>query len=247
MDSHITVTSTNQNPANFVSNFTDAVDFGSGYEVALKGIFHAPVHNVTSENNAFKVKRTEVIEEYAIPPGFYTDSCHVLQAIKQVLDDAINTSIILRGKPDFKYKAGGEQAVLKLKQGTFFYVDDAEPQLLHMLGFCVEGEFGEMNINVFKFPSTLNSGFLYSSIVGNSIIDHKQSRLLAIVPMASKNGYNYHEFQNPVYNHLSVHSFSQASFVLTDEKGNEMLMRNVKNDEVQYPTILVLHMRLGSR
>ena len=219
MDRHITVTSTSQNPANFVSNFTESVAFGSGYEVGLKGIFHAPIHNVTDKNNTFKVKsivkRTDVIESYTIPPGFYIDSCHILQAIKQALDDAISvdaisddaisddaitTSAILRSKPEFKYKAGGEQAVLKLRQGVFFYVDSTEPQLLHLLGFCVQGEFGEININVFKFPSTLNSGFLYSSIVGNSIIDQKQSRILSIVPMASKNGYNYHEFMSPVYN-----------------------------------------------
>ena len=247
MDRYITVTSTNQNPANFVSNFTNAVDFGGGYEIGLKGIFHAPVHNITSENNAFKVKRSDVIESYTIPPGFYTDSCHVLQAIKQVLDSVVTTSVIVRIKPEFKYKAGGEQAVLRLKQNTHFYVDSAEPQLLHLLGFCVQGDFLEININVFVFPSKLSSGFLYSSIVGNSIIDQKQSRILAIIPMSSKDGYNYHEFMSPVYNPLSVHSFSQASFVLTDEKGNGLPMRADRNGEVQYPTILVLHMRLSSR
>ena len=249
MDRYITVTSTNQNPANFVSNFTDAVDFSSEYEVGLKSVFHAPINNVTDKNNTFSIKKGHIIEHYVITPGFYTDSCHLLEAIKNTLDSTVinDGSQILSTKPEFKYKAGGEQAVLRLSKGTFFSVDDKEPQLLHLLGFCVQGEFNEMNINVFAFLNKLNSGFLYSSIVGNSIIDHKQSRLLAIVPMHSKRGYNYHEFQNPVYNPLSVHSFSQASFVFTDEKGNELPMQYLEEGIIQNPTILVLHMRLHSR
>ena len=249
MDRYITVTSTNQNPANFISNFTDAVDFSSGYEVGLKAIFHGPINNIIGKNNMFSIKKLTVIEHYSISPGFYSDSCHVLKAIKQELDVAVttNTSQILIRKPEFRYKEGGEQAVLKLQKGCSFHVDNQEPQLLHLLGFCVKADFNEININIFRFPSKLNSGFLYSSIVENSIIDHKQARLLAIIPVNSKDGYNYHEFQNPVYNPLSVHSFSQASFVFTNEQGNELLMQNVRDGEVQYPTILVLHMRVASQ
>ena len=248
MDRYITVTSTNQNPANFVSNFTDAVDFSSEYEVGLKAVFHAPINNVTGENKVFSIKKMQEVEHYSIPSGFYIDSCHILRAIKQELDIAVNNdaSEILKGKPVFKYKAGGEQAVLSLPKGVMFYVDNEEPQLLHMLGFCVQSAFNEININVFAFPNKVNPGFLYSSIVGNSIIDHKQSRLLAIIPMSSREGYNYHEFQNPVYNSLSVHSFTQASFVFTNEQGVELAMQYLHGDIVQYPTILVLHMRLRS-
>ncbi len=249
MDRYITVTSTHQNPANFVSNFTDAVDFSSEYEVGLKAVFHAPINNVTGKNNIFSIKKLEEVEHYSIPPGFYMDSCHILRAIKQELDAVVTneTSEILKAKPVFKYKAGGEQAVLSLPKSIMFHVDDQEPHLLHMLGFCVKSSFNDININVFAFINELHSGFLYSSIVGNSIIDHKQSRLLAIVPMHSTQGYSYHEFQNPVYNPLSVHSFSQASFVFTDEQGVELPMQYVHEGIVQYPTILVLHMRLRSR
>ena len=56
MDRYITVTSTNQNPVNFVSNFTDAVDLSSEYEVGLKAVFHAPINNVTGKNKVFLVK-----------------------------------------------------------------------------------------------------------------------------------------------------------------------------------------------
>ncbi len=249
MDRYITVTSTNQNPANFVSNFTDAVDFSSEYEVGLKAVFHAPLNNVTGKNNMFSIRKAQTVEHYSIPPGFYIDSCHILRAIKQELDNAVtnDASEILKANPTFKYKAGGEQAVLSLPKGVLFYVDDREPQLLHVLGFCVEAAFNEININVFAFINELISGFLYSSIVGNSIIDHKQSRLLAIVPMHSAQGYSYHEFQNPVYNSLSVHSFTQASFVFTDEQGVELPMQYDHEGIVQNPTILVLHMRLRSR
>ena len=246
MDRYITVTSTSQNPGNFVSNFTTAIDFSSGYEIGLKAVFHAPIYNITDKNNTFFVKKPRATEQYSIPPGFYTDSCHLLKAIKQQLDIVVaeSTSQVVTSVPEFKYKAGGEQAVLKLQKGVNFYVDDQEPQLLHYLGFCIKGEFNEMNINIFTFPNKATPGFLYSSIVANSIIDHKQARLLAIVPMESKDGYNYHEFKNPVYNPLSVHSFSEVSFVFTDENGSGLPMEYIKDGVVQYPTILVLHLRL---
>ena len=247
MDRYITVTSTSQNPANFVSNFTGAVDFSNGhYEIGLKAIFHAPIYNITDKNNTFFVKKLDVIEQHSIPIGFYADSCHLLKAIKHQLDIVVadDASGVVGATPQFKYKAGGEQAVLKLQRDVNFYVVDQEPQLLHYLGFCVDGEFNEININIWTIPNKLTPGFLYSSIVANSIIDHKQARLLATVPMKSEDGYNYHEFQNPTYNPLSVHSFSEASFVFTDENGNELPMQYVKDGFVQYPTILVLHLRL---
>ncbi len=107
------------------------------------------------------------IEHYSIPPSFYMDSCHILRAIKQELDAAVThyTSGILKTRPVFKYKAGGEQAVLSLPKGVVFYVDNGEPQPLHMSGFCVQSAFNEININVFAFPNIVNPGFLYSSIV----------------------------------------------------------------------------------
>ena len=49
----IVVTSNNQNPANFVSNFVDSINVNNGYEIAVKSIFHPPPYNFTEDNNEF--------------------------------------------------------------------------------------------------------------------------------------------------------------------------------------------------
>ena len=38
----IIVTSDNQNPANFVSNFADSINVNDGYEIVVKSIFSPP-------------------------------------------------------------------------------------------------------------------------------------------------------------------------------------------------------------
>jgi DNA repair ATPase RecN len=89
--------------------------------------------------------------------------------------------------------------------------------------------------------------FLYSSIVENSLINNKESRLLTTIPITSRRGYNYFQFSQPIYRTISVRQFMDISFQLLDKKGN-FFKFNLYGDDVtevnrEYPTILNLHIR----
>ena len=83
----IVVTSDNQNPANFVSNFVDSINVNDGYEIAVKSIFSPPLFNFTEDNNEFTIVTVingkEYYYSYAIKPGFYENTCQLLQKMQQ--------------------------------------------------------------------------------------------------------------------------------------------------------------------
>ena len=259
MDQYITVTSSVQDPCNFVSNFTDTINLNDGYEVAVTRIYHAPIYNVTERNNKFTViKGTTVVDHY-IPIGYYAGTCDVLGAIFTVLEKSRETGTsdhgqptLIHTKPEFLYKSAGESSSLKIvDSGVTFLVDNARDNdaiLLKLLGYCVSAKFNKININHFTFEVATEAGFLYSNIVDNSMINQQQSRLLALIPIRSKPGYNYHEFTNPVYGPLSVHSFTDITFTLTNVRGGVVRMDHLYssywgNTKIMYPTIITLHIR----
>ena len=85
MDQYITVTSTSQDPCNFVSNFTDTINLNDGYEVAVTRIYHAPVYNITETCNTFTLVHNLQSATHNIPVGFYATSTDVLNAIYENL------------------------------------------------------------------------------------------------------------------------------------------------------------------
>ena len=89
--------------------------------------------------------------------------------------------------------------------------------------------------------------FLYASPVENSLINDKESRLLAPFPVNSKNGYSYVEFAQPIYRDISVRQFMDISFYILDSNGKKIDF-NLYGDDIdqehrEYPTILNLHIR----
>ena len=266
MDQYITVTSSDQRPCDFVSNFADTISLNDGYEVAVTRIYHAPSYNLTETCNTFTLVRSTVTHapvSHSIPVGFYATSTDVLKAMyenfKKHADIAARTTSGLDGAqitvvPNFSYKASGEASYLEISQktsaadrGIMFKTGEASP-LLKVLGFVIEKKTHRIDINHYTLHNAIETGFLYSNIVANSMVNQQQSRLLALVPIQAKIGYNFHEVINPVYNPLSVHSFTDVGFTLTNVQGEIMRMDTVQSSKeddqvIRYPTIITLHIR----
>jgi hypothetical protein len=276
MDQYITVTSSDQRPCDFVSNFADTISLNDGYEVAVTRIYHAPSYNITETCNTFTLMRS--VGNYApvshsVPVGFYATSTDVLKAIYENLKKHadLNTPSQSSGtgagmpnvrpgvtrltvEPNFTYKASGEASYLEISQktsapdrGIMFKTGEASP-LLKVLGFVIEKKTHRIDINHYTLRNAIETGFLYSNIVANSMVNQQQSRLLALVPIQAKIGYNFHEVINPVYNPLSVHSFTDVGFTLTNVRGEIMRMDTVQSSKeddqaIKYPTIITLHIR----
>ena len=261
MSQYITITSSTQNPCDFVSNFTDAVNLYDGYEVAVTKIFHAPAYNVTEHNNKFTLIKEQALVDYYIPVGHYAGTCDVLEAIYKVLlksmesgENAHGSGTLVLKEPLFLYAKGmGEASSLKIMDvGVKFLIDNARDDnamVLKLLGYCMNARIDKININHYAFDVSMDAGFLYSNIVANSLINQQQSRLLALIPIRSKAGYNYCEFEKPVYTPLSVHSFTDIAFKLTDVNGSMIRMAHTYSaswgnvTRILYPTIITLHIR----
>ena len=270
MDQYITITSAKQNPCDFVSNFTDAINVSKGYEVAVTQIYHAPLYNITTENNTFRIYDDSLEENYdfSIPVGFYETTSDILRAIYDVSDEELFNMENRSKRPTITYKTTGEAMTMKLQKPFTFSVLNYEykhyfggddkvynpnSKLLAIFGYAIAGDISRLDINHAPLVSCIESGLLYSNIVANSMIDQKQSRLLGIFPIKSNAGYNHYEVKNPVYYPLSVHSFTDIAFELVDVRGRLMQMEHMYPTldletetfvrYVKYPTIITLHIR----
>ena len=95
-----------------------------------------------------------------------------------------------------------------------------------------------LSVTNYNLQSKEQIGFIYSSIVSNSLIDYRVSRLLDTVALKSvKNGHHLFEVQNPVFHDVSASSFIDISFEIRDVDGKLIKFHS------ELPTILTLGIR----
>jgi len=244
----IIITSKNENPSNFVSNFISSINIADGYEIGVKSIHHGPLFNVTAGHNVFTVGKKprsskipnkilpETLRELVIEPGFY----EIVEEILVAIYEAIYKTDSLRDFISFSY--GDSYAKLDFKGGwSFCHGTSIKSDLLRLLGLhtlkALESTpFLQHGEHIVNKPVT-QIGMLYSNIVTNMTIDQQRSRLIAMIPLSSTAGYNFKEFVNPMYRPLSVSSFIDINFILTDLEGNLLEFDH------DYPTVIHLHIR----
>ena len=251
----ITVTSKGQNPSRFVSNFTNSINLSNDYEVGLLKIAHPPTTNVTDENNKIYIgKKGESLQAiYEIPTGFYTTSHEIAQAIYDMLtkvtndygeddddDDDISTQAVLRYSTIGTADHSKLTLQLEDKKSVFVSSDVTQGNVLKLLDYKITNFIARtLVVQNYDLTSKDQLGFIYSSIVSNSLIDYNVSRLLDTVTIkSSKNGgYCIFEVQNPVFHDVSVASFMDISFDIRDVHGDFIQFHN------DLPTILTLGIR----
>lgn len=240
----IIITSKDGGQTNFVSNFISSINIADGFEIGVKSIHHGPLFNVTEGSSIFslaKKKSNRLTYKYVnlyITPGFYENAEDILVAVYNSIRDETD----LKSSITYGYS---EQNNLELNFGDsgwlFCYGSSFNADLLHLLGYHNLNEKDYSPILRFgaywvKNPVT-QIGLLYSNIVTNMTIDQQRSRLIAVIPLSSNAGYNFKEFTNPMYRPLSVASFIDINFILTDLKGD------IINFAYGYPTVIHLHIR----
>ena len=246
----IVVTSDNQNPANFVSNFVDSINVNDGYEIAVKSIFSPPLFNFTEDNNEFTVVTVingkEYYYSYAIKPGFYENTRQLLQKMQQSIKSSIMKRVAKPPKWTPTLSSNPQSVTLNMNNAKrkdasqyFIFGGDVKDSLLRDLGLCASEKtmVAKLDINNYSFDEETICGFLYSNIVENSLINQQQSRLLACIPLSSASPYNFFEFHNPVCRAFSVHSFTDLNFVLTYVDDDILRMKG------GIPTVITLSIR----
>ena len=248
MNRCLTVTSKKQYPFDFQSHISDIFEI-SNQEIALKSIFYPAVYNITNQNNTFitKTRDEKNIVSYSIPPGSYFSNSKILRAMWKVMvtslierynsEDPIKS---IKHAPDFDYYEKDVFLNINYQDSDWYFTLDPSDNggLLEYLGIKHGFWDNKIEIEYIDYSRHLISGFLYSNIVENNIIDNQNSRLIGIIPISNKSGYNHHNFINPIYHTISVCEISNVTFVLTDINGDVF-----ETDPNALPSIIQLHIR----
>ena len=257
----ITVTSQQQNASKFISNFSNLINLSNEYEVGLLKIAHPPIMNVTEANNNLFVKNMENDEMVTlhIPSAFYENTHEALYALYETLSnfkadksDAmqpfslqlptanVDTKALIRSGPRNSTTIDNSKTILELiNKKSVFVFDYGSINILNFLDFKMKHLICQiLNVTNFDLKPKNQIAFIYSSIVSNSLIDYRVSRLLDTVQLtSSKNQHTLFEVQNPVFHNVSAATFIDISFEIRDVNGEFI---NFYGD---LPTILTLGIR----
>ena len=249
----ITVTSMEQNPSRFVSNFTNSITLSNNHEIGLLKLAHPPTANVTDENNKLYIaKKGESLQAiYEIPTGVYTTTHEIAQAIHNMLkkvtndhgedsDDDINTKSVLRYSTTGTADHSKLTLQLEDKKSVFVSSDVTSGNVLKLLDYRITNFTARtLIVQNYDLPQKNQLGFIYSSIVSNSLIDYRVSRLLDTVTIKSSKNDEHCIFdvQNPVFHDISTASFIDISFEIRNVNGSFIEFQN------NLSTILTLGIR----
>ena len=260
MDKHITVTSQDQNPSDFISNSFQNLNLEGEYEIALKTIYYAPLFNITEKENSYMLYDATTQMKYSlkIEAGFYENEADVLGTIYNGLVDFLSSSLFVNeieeGVPLTSqpiqpiYHHSDTRVFLKFPKEVakrlYFWVGPGIP-LPRYLGYFFPEQTGvtELSCPGDLYANSITPGFVYCSCVENSIFNEHQSRLLAVVPFESKSNYSMYTFENPTYVPLAKQSLLDVLFTICDKDGNPIQTEYMEEDTIEFPTILSLHLR----
>ena len=253
----VVVGSNTETPAKFFTQL-DPVKLTENVGMAIRSILHGSINNVTLENKKihFSVNlnpdinpremREDVLE---IEEGNYSSTLAIIK------------SMALEFSKAFKFRTNRRPRLIKPLKPPFIEIDESEmdivgngyinikPKNMNLI-FSTEtpwsifekrqfilAENDNFRVKNINYSQSIQPTFLYSNIVENSYINGKLSRNLSTIPLKMKGGWNYHEFNNPVYVPIDVKQFSKIVIELRDMKGDF-----IKFDP-EYKTVINLHIK----
>jgi len=183
---------------------------------------------------------------------------HLTKLTKRMIDlESLEESILGRMERKMEYML--DDSIMEMRQ---VILGDDSSQLMatdtsNFVSTKDKDDVKATEITVSATPIvTTRLGFLYCSIIENSLINNNQSRLLCIFPIISKRGYSFYEINQTIYKTIAVLQFSTITFSIVDPEG-DLVEFNLQGDELsnqanqtdeqkakkKYPTILNLHIR----
>lgn len=265
MSEFITIISDANAPSDFSTQFDTTFNLTGKYEVSLKSIFYGPLCNVCDHNDliVLRLNGTET-RELRLKHGYYPTTYYLISAINDAIvffynnlgEDDANWAV--SGVADVKFttttKSTGEtnNVTLILPKNVKFYHHPwthGASNVLEMFNIQRTANMSKISVKDTKLKYNHQVGFVYSSLIKNSKINNKNSRLLATLPLYTDDGYSDHFFVDPAYYPLAVTSFENISFQIRDYNGNlidiaHKEVTDMRDDKpVRYPTILTLHIR----
>ena len=212
-------------------------------QMAVTSIFHAHVCNITEQNNTINIRyisKSGIVDEEVViiklSPNLFKNSYEVL---KKIRDEIKLHYKHLENSPQFEVSMIKEKISINMVHIEILECDNSPWNILGMSNMIPDRVMRNVwkvdNKNLEELVS--RPAFIYASIVENSYINNNLSRLLTIIPLGDRRGWNFHEFQNPNYIPIAVREFSKIAIEIFDIDGN-----HVKFDP-NYETIIVLNIK----
>ena len=253
----VVVGSNAETPAKFFTQL-DPVKLDENVGMAVRSILHGSIRNVTPQNNKIRFlvnvdesNPLDLVEDVLeIEEGHYSSTLAILKSIALEFSKAFKfrgnrrpPRLIKPVKPPYLETnesemdiAGNGYINFKPKNMSLIFSRDTPWSIFEKRQFILDEDdtFRVKNIN---YSETIQPTFLYSNIVENSYINGKLSRNLSTIPLSMNSGWNYHEFNNPVYVPIDVKQFSKIEIQLRDMNGEF-----IKFDPA-FKTIINLHIK----
>lgn len=249
----VVINSKGQDPSEFVARFDQPLNLDKKYEVAVKSIYYGSAYNIPPNKYSFRVVTETGGRGYYIEPGYYSSLCEILVEIYRVMKEREDTFI--SGHPDppaapslttsFKTRKTTLEFESNVNQ-SFELLPNKDQDLLRLFGYTganLDNQFKELSASFDdKVPNSVETGYIYSTIVSNMSVNNDQSRMLTTFPVESKECNNYYEFNNPTYRPVAVKTKSllDMEFKLTDAYGRKIVLDPSGG---RHPTTIVLNFR----
>ena len=220
-------------PSQFTANFVSPIRLEDGYLLGLKSIFYGEINNVNSKNYSIYISIDDThggngnLTPISIKQKRYNSTGELLTEINYRVSQYLKTAYNYTGTrtTSLNYSANSDKWTIKLPPGVFFRKAHLAPNPLDLL-VMKDGIYNSFETIDAPFLDEKHIGFLYCSIIENSYINSKSSRLLATIPLSSTDGTSYHEYHNPNYYRISIRDFSDINFQLCNEDGDLIEFNN---------------------
>lgn len=220
------------------TNFFYPVRLEEGFELALSYFFCGPVANVNSEADIVYLVKGDghdlVVEEklLEIPHGYYHTTGELISQIADSINEfmAEHESVWGTGKVRVEYNVQKRvwNLVLPKKQHVSIAHDKSwKRNILNLFTGLDGGNYEEISVLETNFEETIESVFIYSSIVQESYIDTHQSRLLAVIPVRINAKYTHYEPTNLRFYKIAIEEFSSIFIELRNSRGHLVEFANV--------------------
>ncbi|NRB81998.1 MAG: hypothetical protein HRU38_25655 [Saccharospirillaceae bacterium] len=232
LQNHFTIISEG-NPSQFTANFTSPILLEEGYLLGIKNLFYGEINNVNSKNGMIYIQTDDSFinnaggfftsggESIPIPitQRRYNSTGELLTEIKTRVSEYLVVKFPKMRLPTLNYSVTHDKWTIKLPTGVSFNRSISHPSVLDLLAMN-DGLYNSFETRDAAFDNEKYVGFLYCSIIENSYINSRSSRLLATIPLSSTDGMSYHEYSVPNYYRISIRNFSDINFELRNEHGD---------------------------
>ena len=211
------------------NNFLFPMRVRDGYKLALNGFCSGPICNVNKKNDVVHIvlhsavaaiRGREKRVHVKITHDYYPTVGQLLEVVVDEVAREISRHGVDHSPPTLKYKADKNLWTLKMNDGMSLVSCKSEPgNIFNTLLNTPDGTYDEISVREGPLSSGIELGFVYCSVVEDSLIDNKLSRLLTIIPIPKNQSYVFFEPATPCYHSISVLEFSNISIEIRDSDG----------------------------